>query len=404
MASNHQITDARPSSSGTESDEAANAPEVDRTVLAPEWRGDNIAPEVTPECAMQVFFDNSPPEATDVEPPDEINNSLSSIAPNYRKARRTRIILALVATITILTALGIGLGLGLSHRKRPEPNVAANSTITNQVAAKPFHSMADDTAIAAVTLSNGNRQVFFQEESGYIRRALYSAEAGIWQTSINSNPRSADLTTSILFAKKSTPLAAAVMREDSSGIETVSLFYVGRHDNHLSCLDWQPNGEHSLCLIDLRQSLLAADSRQISATWITNNGNSQCVLLIYPDPSQKLNILRLSLNQTDYSHKEFNETAKFNSLLNKTMRLEPGSSDAYLSETCTAVSYRNADEFGEQFYMNCFANHHSGEAPSEMDGHDSETPTQKSSVVEFTFHVDISHGNITIDSCMPTCL
>ena len=47
MASNHQVTDARLSSLRTESDEAANAPEVDRTLLAPEWRGDNIAPEVS---------------------------------------------------------------------------------------------------------------------------------------------------------------------------------------------------------------------------------------------------------------------------------------------------------------------------------------------------------------------
>ena len=130
-----------------------------------------------------------------------------------------RIILALVAIATIISALGIGLGLGLSHRERPGPDVAANSTVTNQVSAKPYHSMADDTAIAAVTLSNGNRQVFFQEESGYLRRALYSAEAGIWQTSVNSNLGSADSPAPILFAKNSTPLAAAVRRGDSSGVD-----------------------------------------------------------------------------------------------------------------------------------------------------------------------------------------
>ncbi|KAL8861897.1 MAG: hypothetical protein Q9178_001766 [Gyalolechia marmorata] len=214
MASNHEL-----SSPTTNSDEAANAPEVDRTVLAPEWRGDNIAPEVSPGCAMQVFFDDSLPEATGVESPDEISNSLSGVATLNRKSRRMRIIIALVAVATILAALSIGLGLGLSYRKRPGPNVAANPTVTNQVAAKPYHSMADDTAIAAVTLSNGNRQVFFPEESGYIRRALYSAEAGIWQTSINSNLGSADLPASILLAKNSTPLAAAVAKGYPSDLD-----------------------------------------------------------------------------------------------------------------------------------------------------------------------------------------
>ena len=162
---------------------------------------------------MQVFFDNSPPEAT-VEPPDQFSNSRSSIATLSRKSRRMRIILALVAIATIMSALGIGLGLGLSHRERPGPDVAANSTVTNQVSAKPYHSMADDTAIAAVTLSNGNRHVFFQEESGYLRSALYSAEARIWQTSITRNLGSPVSPSSMLpFAKKGTPLAAAVRRE-----------------------------------------------------------------------------------------------------------------------------------------------------------------------------------------------
>ncbi|KAL9630805.1 MAG: hypothetical protein Q9204_004538 [Flavoplaca sp. TL-2023a] len=223
MASNHQVTDARLSSLRTESDEAANAPEVDR-------------------CAMQVFFDNSPPEATDVEPPDQISNSLSGIATLNRKSRRMRIILVLAAIAMVLIALGIGLGLGLSHGKQPGPNVTANSTVTNQVSAKPYHSMADDTAVAAITLSNGNRQVFFQEESGYIRRALYSAEAGIWQTSIESNLGSPDSPASILpLAKNSTPLAAAVRRiysfkTDENADDFGESFY-------FNCFTKQHNGE-----------------------------------------------------------------------------------------------------------------------------------------------------------------
>ncbi|KAL8981247.1 MAG: hypothetical protein Q9205_003910 [Flavoplaca limonia] len=259
--------------------------------------------------------------------------------------------------------------------------------------------MADDTAIAAVTLSNGNRQVFFQEESGYLRSALYSAEARIWQTSNNKNLGSLDSPSSMLpFAKNSTPLAAAVRREYK---DMVTLFYMGPKDNHLSCLDWQTNGDHNPCMINSEQSLFAADSGQISATWMPNNDTSRYLLLIYPDPSQKLTVLRLSLKQTFTSNMELtsiiNETAKFNSALNEAIqRLEPGSPDASLSRTCTAVSYQSADDFGESFYLNCFVNPHIGEAPSEMDGHESETPPQESSVVEFRFKVDINNGNISI--------
>ncbi|KAL8875104.1 MAG: hypothetical protein Q9192_009100, partial [Flavoplaca navasiana] len=183
---------------------------------------------------------------------------------------------------------------------------------------------------------------------------------------------------------------------------TVSLFYVGRNNNTLSCLNWEPDGDLSQCKLNLEQSLLAADSRQISAIWLPINDTSRCVLLIYPDPSQKLIISRLSSDQdynTNRSNSIIDETAKFNSALNNFIQIvEPGSPDAYLAKTCTAVSYRDADDFRESFYLNCFVNKHNGEAPSEMDGHDSETPTQESSVVEFTFDVDISNGNITIDN------
>ena len=166
-------------------------------------------------------------------------------------------------------------------------------------------------------------------------------------------------------------------------------------------------------MIPVEQPLLAPDSGQISATWISDEFSPQCVLLIYPDPSQKLIILLLSsmISGKQYNSIGFtsviNETAKFNSALNNHIQKEkPGSPpDAYLAKTCTAVSYQNADNSRDRksFYLNCFVNQHIGEAPREMDGHDSETPTQKSSVVEFDFHVDISNGNISIDDCMPTC-
>ncbi|KAL8676217.1 MAG: hypothetical protein Q9224_007309, partial [Gallowayella concinna] len=46
MALNPSVGDAQRTLQTTNCDEAANAPEVDTAVLAPEWRGENAPPEV----------------------------------------------------------------------------------------------------------------------------------------------------------------------------------------------------------------------------------------------------------------------------------------------------------------------------------------------------------------------
>ena len=59
-----------------------------------------------------------------------------------------------------------------------------------------------NTSLAAATLSNGNRHVFFQEKSGAIRQAIYSRQAVLWQASTNAPL--------VVDAKNDTPLAAVV--------------------------------------------------------------------------------------------------------------------------------------------------------------------------------------------------
>ncbi|KAI4260656.1 MAG: hypothetical protein L6R42_003971 [Xanthoria sp. 1 TBL-2021] len=204
--------DYRLSSLTTDTDEAANAPEVDGTVLAPEWRGDNTAPEVAPGHAMQVVVDDSPPEAMDVESSERPSDPLSSDAIIGPTSRKKRIILGLVVMGTMLAALGIGLGLGLPRHRRGGPDDVANTTGSDQGGKKLPHSLIDDTAIGAITCSNGNRQVFFQEESGRLRRALYSSQAGVWQTSTGSQIAPQPWGNETLEAKNATPLATAVRR------------------------------------------------------------------------------------------------------------------------------------------------------------------------------------------------
>ena len=64
------------------------------------------------------------------------------------------------------------------------------------------HAILGDTSIAAVTLSNGDRRIFFQERSGIIRQAKYSASAKVWVAETTTNFQVAD------DARNNTPLAA----------------------------------------------------------------------------------------------------------------------------------------------------------------------------------------------------
>lgn len=64
------------------------------------------------------------------------------------------------------------------------------------------HGIINDLALAAVEMPNGDRRVFFQENDGYIKQAIYLGSSKRW----SAGP------TNIVVedAKKHTPLAAVV--------------------------------------------------------------------------------------------------------------------------------------------------------------------------------------------------
>ena len=66
------------------------------------------------------------------------------------------------------------------------------------------HAVLSGTSIAAVTLPNNDRHVFFQERSGIIRQAIYTASASVWESKITTKFQVvAD------DVRSATPLAAA---------------------------------------------------------------------------------------------------------------------------------------------------------------------------------------------------
>ena len=64
------------------------------------------------------------------------------------------------------------------------------------------HAVLSDTSIAALTLPNGDRWIFFQERSGIIRLAIYSTGANVWAATNTTSFQVAD------DARNNTPLAA----------------------------------------------------------------------------------------------------------------------------------------------------------------------------------------------------
>lgn len=51
----------------------------------------------------------------------------------------------------------------------------------------PAQHILDDTSLAAVALANGDRQFFFQDNDGVIRRAIRTASNSKWSTSFYLN-------------------------------------------------------------------------------------------------------------------------------------------------------------------------------------------------------------------------
>ncbi|KAL8991997.1 MAG: hypothetical protein Q9169_007461 [Polycauliona sp. 2 TL-2023] len=301
------------------------APEVDHTGLAPAWRADNCLPQVVPEEAKQVLYDNSPPEvvASAIEKQYE-EPGLHSIdqTPQHRCRRRPIVIVIAIIVICCLVALGIGLGVGLSRRAKRDDVVVSNSSTTSVLAA-PAHGMIDNGSIAAFTLYTGDSHVYFQENSGAIRRALYSHDADKWGAPVDSRL--------VANAKMSTPLAAVPFFTDTllTQLRPVVLFYVKSADSTIGCIEWTNGSNPDDCsqTWDLPRLTVTPDSPRIVASPMSEDGDQLIVMLVYQDPSRGLVILSRAVDApesngtngtSDWAWRD--ETEVFNSVLRMTGR------------------------------------------------------------------------------------
>ncbi|KAL8794416.1 MAG: hypothetical protein Q9195_003003 [Heterodermia aff. obscurata] len=277
-------------------DAAANAPVPDPDNLAPEYRGGHVDLEVPPGSGMQTFYDGSPPEAITTSFTTNREKVDRSDTKSRLVSRRTAILLAIAVAILALANLGIGLGVGLTrHTKEPDDSSKSSPPSSNprytllvvppsQAPAVPpsKHAVLNDTSIAAITMPNGDRRVFFQERSGIIRQAKYSTSAQEWAAESTENFQVID------DARNHTPLAAMNYSDYEFG-DSFVVYYVSATDGTLNCVQLCSRPTFCPCSEGLSIApnvSVARQSRHLSAT--TDGEN---ILISYEDPSNVSNVI-----------------------------------------------------------------------------------------------------------------
>ncbi|KAL8627660.1 hypothetical protein Q9189_006623 [Teloschistes chrysophthalmus] len=271
----------------------SRAPEVDHASQAPEYRGDNDAPEVAPSSGVQVFFDKSTPEAIAVETSEDgVKSNGQALA---QKSRRKLLILFLMATASIAIGLSVGIAFGLNRRGKDNTDKTAIPPSTLGAPAQPsveLHGLMSNTPLTAITtIPDNDRHLYFQERTGSFRRAVYSAQASPWRTAMDDAHLPPD-------AKNDTLLASVTgFLSDSPDLDI--LIYVNS-TNQLSCVDWWGLRNSSRCTIMLPETSVAAGSRHISATTLGYNKDLRGLLLTYTDATSEKAVMMLGFVNTSY--------------------------------------------------------------------------------------------------------
>ena len=220
--------------------------------------------------------------------------------------------------LLVVTGLGLGLGLGLTQGKsnhpleplttlRPQTTSyvpTSSSLYSSRASETPLpvlkQRILDDTSIGAVALPNGNRWLFFQDITGAIRHATFSAKAGVWQSSIKLEI--------ISDAKNHTPLAVTnIYSPDVSNrltkllsgmrlnpLQTLELIYVSTKSSTLRSVSFYHGSIQKTDLyvhLELPDIKVAPNSRRLSAVAVSPNTDVPGILLFYENPTRKLNIM-----------------------------------------------------------------------------------------------------------------
>ncbi|KAL8852602.1 MAG: hypothetical protein Q9221_002482 [Calogaya cf. arnoldii] len=337
----------------------------------------------------QVYFDKSPPEAVPVGYP--VSQSTTASAPNdtnvndEHKAPKRPLKLILTVILLLLSVLGIGLGVGLGlGLRRPSRETTIDET-TDATTTSPLsdpsppndpelpHGIMANTSLNAFVLRNGDRQVYFQENTGAVRRANYSSQVGLWKSSSVQS-------LGISAAKNNTPLAAHYIETLGDNNGTVYIFFVSSTNDTLICANFNGTSDPRPCptWLDLPTIAIASDSLQISVAPLTNQYSAFTgLLLVYEGPSKELVVMLRFVNRANDGFWR-DETKKFNAALEN-----DGHTGALITNICKAIGIRDTHPTVNVYGMYCFADL------------DPDTTSDSRILAYFRFEITVS-GNLTV--------
>ena len=176
----------------------------------------------------------------------------------------------------------------------------------------------DNTPISAVTLPNDNRQLYFHDQTGALRRAEYFSQAQLWQNSDARLPANARNNTPIAITPGFDyfPTGDDFQKVNffKSKQNDVTLFYINSTD-HLDCVIQFTEPEP--CHIPYwPYTSLPANTSHISAMLLEFENTELGLFLAYQDSSQTLVVLLGFANKTSLKWTWQQETEKIISYLN----------------------------------------------------------------------------------------
>ena len=187
-----------------------------------------------PGTAPQLLYENTLPEINgNIEQSTEQSANRNASKPMMGLIR----IIAALAVVAVAIGVGVGIGVGIWHTRRFSPSTSkydiliglhlslthfasppvASPSVSNSPTPRistnvsTAQTILNDTSLAAVILANGDRQLYFQDNTGLIRYAVRTASTNQWDTSPHLSFNSS--------AKNHTPLA--VTATGSQNLEVV---------------------------------------------------------------------------------------------------------------------------------------------------------------------------------------
>ncbi|MCJ1279240.1 hypothetical protein MMC21_007064 [Puttea exsequens] len=215
-----------------------------------------------------------------------------------RKRRRRRphfwILIALGILLILGVALGVGLGVGLTRNKGSSSSSSTAPPSSPQEANLP-HGIFNDSSIAIVALGTGDKRMLYQENTGNIREAIYTASTKQWVSDVNNIVAT--------NARNDTPLAALLVNSTGTPFAqntgaVIFLFYIAQNNvlasRQFISGSWTTRDNFSPTGSANATFQTAQDSRALAVTSIANSTRSGEAFLFYiaqNGTAQALNIL-----------------------------------------------------------------------------------------------------------------